>query len=78
MRHLTVGKLRGAALDAFSQEPLGAENPLLQLPQQSYPDATYGRAYGRRDQCDQTVDEMALADCLAVLQPGRNWRYRVV
>jgi len=70
---LTAGKLRGAALDAFSQEPPGAENSLLQLPQ-VIPTPHMG---AHTDGATNAMGEMALADCLAVLQ-GQKPRYRVV
>lgn len=70
---LTAGKLAGAALDAFSQEPPGAENPLLQLPQ-VIPTPHMG---AHTDGATNAMGHMALADCLAVLQ-GQEPRYRVV
>ena len=70
---LTAGKLAGAALDAFSQEPPGAENPLLQLPQ-VIPTPHMG---AHTDGATNAMGRMALADCLAVLQ-GQEPRYRVV
>jgi len=70
---LTTGKLRGAALDAFSQEPLGAEHPLLQL-SQVIPTPHMG---AHTDGATNAMGQMSLADCLAVLQ-GQEPRYRVV
>jgi D-3-phosphoglycerate dehydrogenase len=70
---LTAGKLRGAALDAFSQEPPGVENPLLQLPQL----IATPHMGAHTDDATNAMGRMALADCLAVLQ-GEDPQYRVV
>ncbi len=70
---LQQGKLAGAALDAFSEEPPGAGNRLLQLPQ-VIPTPHMG---AHTDGATNAMGRMALADCLAVLQ-GREPRYRVV
>jgi D-3-phosphoglycerate dehydrogenase len=69
---LTAGKLRGAALDAFQQEPPGAGNPLLQLPQV----IATPHMGAQTDAGTNAMGRMALADCLAVLQ-GQAARYRV-
>lgn len=69
---LITGRLAGAALDAFSQEPPGAENPLLQLPQ-VIPTPHMG---AHTDGATNAMGSMALADCLAVLR-GQEPLYRV-
>lgn len=66
-------KVRGAALDAFRQEPPDAANPLLQLPQ-VIPTPHMG---AHTDGATNAMGRMALADCLAVLQ-GREPRHRIV
>jgi phosphoglycerate dehydrogenase-like enzyme len=61
---LHSGKLRGAALDVYSKEPPGAENPLMKLPQFI---ATPHIA-SHCDGATNAMGRMALADCLAVLR----------
>lgn len=61
---LVAGHLRGAALDAFSVEPPGADNPLLSLP--SVIATPHMGAH--TDGATTTMGRMALADCLAVLR----------
>lgn len=61
---LAGGHLAGAALDAFQQEPPGAENPLLALPQ-VIPTPHMG---AHSDGAATAMGSMALADCLAVLR----------
>ncbi len=70
---LVAGQLAGAALDAFRQEPPGAENPLVQLPQV----IATPHMGAHTDGATNAMGEMALADCLAVLQ-GQEPRYQVV
>jgi len=70
---LTSGHLAGAALDAFQQEPPGADNALLALPQ-VIPTPHMG---AHTDDATNAMGRMALADCLAVLR-GEMPRYRVV
>ncbi|MFN2195877.1 MAG: phosphoglycerate dehydrogenase [Anaerolineales bacterium] len=70
---LQSGRLRGAALDVFANEPPGAENPLLQLPQ-VLPTPHMG---AHTDGATNAMGWMALKDCLAVLQ-GQAPLYRVV
>lgn len=69
---LQAGHLRGAALDAFTQEPPGAGNPLLALPQ-VIPTPHMG---AHTDGATTGMGRMALEDCLAVLR-GEEPRYRV-
>lgn len=70
---LTSGHLAGAALDAFQQEPPGADNPLLALPQ-VLPTPHMG---AHTDGATNAMGSMALADCLAVLR-GDAPAYRIV
>ncbi|MCA9875585.1 MAG: phosphoglycerate dehydrogenase [Anaerolineales bacterium] len=70
---LATGHLAGAALDAFSQEPPGTENPLLSLPQ-VIPTPHMG---AHSDDATNAMGRMALADCLAVLR-GDEPLYRIV
>ena len=70
---LLEGRLAGAALDAFEQEPPGAENPLLALPQ-VIPTPHMG---AHSDDAPNAMGRMALADCLAVLR-GLEPTYRIV
>jgi D-3-phosphoglycerate dehydrogenase / 2-oxoglutarate reductase len=69
---LAEGHLAGAALDAFQQEPPGAENPLLALPQ-VIPTPHMG---AHTDGATTAMGRLALADCLAVLR-GEEPKYRV-
>jgi phosphoglycerate dehydrogenase-like enzyme len=69
---LQAGHLRGAALDAFTQEPPGPGNPLLALPQ-VIPTPHMG---AHTDGATTGMGRMALEDCLAVLR-GEEPRYRV-
>lgn len=73
LRALESGHLAGAALDAFVQEPPGADNPLLALPQV----IATPHMGAHTDGSTTAMGAMALADCLAVLE-GRAPRYRVI
>jgi phosphoglycerate dehydrogenase-like enzyme len=70
---LKDGRLRGAALDAFIQEPPGADNPLLALPQV----IATPHMGAHTDGATTGMGRMALDDCLAVLR-GEEPRYRIV
>jgi len=61
---ITSGHLAGAALDAFAQEPPGAENALLRLPQ-VIPTPHMG---AHTDGATNAMGWMALRNCLAVLK----------
>ncbi len=67
------GKLRGAALDAFMEEPLAEGNPLLELEQV----ITTPHMGAHSDAATNAMGSMALADCLAVLQ-GNEPKYKIV
>jgi D-3-phosphoglycerate dehydrogenase / 2-oxoglutarate reductase len=69
---LATGHLAGAALDAFQQEPPGADNPLLALPQ-VIPTPHMG---AHSDGATNAMGSTALADCLAVLR-GEAPKYPV-
>ena len=69
---LMDGRVAGAALDAFQQEPPGANNPLLALPQ-VIPTPHMG---AHSDGATNAMGRMALADCLAVLR-GEMAKYPV-
>ncbi len=70
---LQTGHLRGAALDAYNQEPPGAGHPLLNLPQVIATPHTGAHTDGAIN----AMGRMALEDCLSVLR-GERPRYRVV
>ena len=61
---LQSGKLRGAALDVFSKEPPGGDNPLLQLPQV----IATPHCGSHTDGATNAMGWIALNDCLAVLR----------
>ncbi len=69
---LVNGRLAGAALDAFQQEPPGADNPLLALPQV----IATPHMGAHSDGATNAMGRMALDDCLAVLR-GEEAKYRV-
>ena len=69
---ITSEHLAGAALDAFGQEPPGAENPLLNLPQ-VIPTPHMG---AHTDGATNGMGWMALRNCLAVLR-GEEALHRV-
>jgi D-3-phosphoglycerate dehydrogenase len=70
---LKSSKLRGAALDAFIQQPPGADHPLLALPQVLATPHMGAHTDGATD----AMGWLALNDCLAVLR-GEDPVYRVV
>ncbi|MBC8254334.1 MAG: phosphoglycerate dehydrogenase [Ardenticatenia bacterium] len=70
---LQRGHLRGAALDAFREEPPGPDNPLLALPQVIATPHTGAHTDGATN----AMGWMALLDCLAVLR-GQEPTHRVV
>ncbi len=70
---LHSGRLRGAALDAFAEEPPGADNPLLALPQV----IATPHMGAHTDGAASTMGRLALDDCLAVLR-GDEPKHRVV
>jgi phosphoglycerate dehydrogenase-like enzyme len=69
---LVNGRLAGAALDAFQQEPPGADNPLLALPQV----IATPHMGAHSDGATNAMGRMALDGCLAVLR-GEEAKYRV-
>ena len=70
---LQTGHLAGAALDAFAQEPPGAENPLLAHPRVIATPHTGAHTDGATN----AMGRGALNDCLAVLR-GEAPAHRVV
>jgi D-3-phosphoglycerate dehydrogenase len=70
---LLCGRLKGAALDAFTVEPPGASNPLLALPQV----IATPHMGAHTDGATNAMGWAALRDCLAVLQ-GQAPKHRVV
>ncbi|MBI9043305.1 MAG: phosphoglycerate dehydrogenase [Anaerolineaceae bacterium] len=69
---LESGKLRGAALDAYQQEPPSKDNPLLKMPQVIATPHMGAHA----DSATNAMGRLALDECLAVLE-GRNPKYKV-
>jgi D-3-phosphoglycerate dehydrogenase / 2-oxoglutarate reductase len=66
-RALSSGRLRGAGLDCFRQEPPPAEHPLLRLPQVVATPHTAAHT----DEAAAAMGRMALAACLQVLAGER-------
>lgn len=73
VRALQSGKLRGAALDVFQQEPPGEDNLLIQMEQV----IATPHMGAHSDSATNAMGRMALEECLAVLQ-GMEPKYRVV
>ena len=69
---ISSGQLGGAALDVFSHEPPGKDNPLLGLPQVIVTPHTASHTDGAME----SMGWMALEDCLSVLR-GEQPRYAV-
>ncbi len=69
---LQTGKLRGAALDVYPQEPPGKENPLLALDQV----ITTPHMGAHSDSATNAMGRMALDECLRVLS-GKKPKYQV-
>lgn len=67
LQALQEGRLAGAALDCFSQEPPVESNPLLRMPQVVVTPHTGAHT----DQAMNRMGRMALESCLAVLQGER-------
>ncbi len=72
VRGLESGHLRGAALDAFSQEPPDITNPLLSMPQV----ICTPHLGAQTDGATNNMGHMALDECLRVLK-GEQPRYQV-
>ncbi len=72
LQALQSGRLRGAALDAFSPEPPDPHNPLLALPQV----IATPHLGAQTDGATSNMGWMAMQDCLAVLQ-GQEPLHRV-
>jgi D-3-phosphoglycerate dehydrogenase / 2-oxoglutarate reductase len=73
LQALNSGRLRGAAIDVFTIEPPGADNPLFALPQV----IVTPHCGAHTDGAINNMGRMSLHDCLAVLR-GEEPRYRVV
>ena len=69
---LKSGQLRGAALDAFAQEPPDASSPLLSLPQVIVTPHTGAHSDG----ATRSMGRMSVEGCLAVLR-GEKPRYSI-
>lgn len=70
---LKSGHLRGAAIDVFTTEPPGLDNPLLGLPQV----IVTPHCGAHTDGAINAMGRMSMQDCLAVLR-GDQPRYRVI
>ena len=70
---LETGHLKGAALDAFKQEPPDADNPLLGMEQV----ILTPHMGAHSDSATNAMGWMSTLDCLAVLK-GEEPKYRVV
>lgn len=70
---LKTGHLRGAALDVFTSEPPGLDNPLLGLPQV----IVTPHCGAHTDGAINNMGRMSVQDCLAVLR-GDQPSYRVI
>ncbi len=70
---LEQGQLRGAALDVFSKEPPGADNPLLKTSKV----IVTPHCAAHTDGATNTMGWLALQDCLAVLM-GNEPKFRIV
>lgn len=69
---LENGQIRGAALDVFSKEPPGANNPLIGMPGV----IVTPHCAAHTDGATNTMGWLALNDCLAVLK-GEEPKFRV-
>jgi len=69
---LENGQIRGAALDVFSKEPPGADNPLIGMPGV----IVTPHCAAHTDGATNTMGLLALNDCLAVLK-GEEPKFRV-
>jgi D-3-phosphoglycerate dehydrogenase len=69
---LSSGKLRGAALDAYIQEPPSPDNPLLKMDQV----ITTPHMGAHADSATNEMGRIALDECLAVLR-GEEPKYQV-
>jgi len=73
LKALRSGRLRGAALDAFAEEPPDPGNPLFALPQV----IATPHLGAQTDGATNAMGRMALQDCLAVLR-GQQPLHRVI
>ncbi len=72
LQALEEGKLRGAALDVYPQEPPAKDNPLLRLEQV----ITTPHMGAHADSATNLMGSMSLDECLRVLQ-GKKPKYQV-
>jgi phosphoglycerate dehydrogenase-like enzyme len=70
---IQIGKLSGAAMDVFTQEPPGSENPLVKLPQV----LVTPHCASHTDGAMNAMGWMAMKDCMAVLR-GEEPKYPVI
>ncbi|MEE9599588.1 MAG: phosphoglycerate dehydrogenase [Anaerolineales bacterium] len=73
IRALNSGKLRGAAVDVYQQEPPDKKNPLLKM--ENVIATPHMGAHS--DSATNTMGRIALEECLLVLQ-GKEPNYRIV